>query len=75
VKDEVYVPTMSITLNNMTDRMRTVCKNWSAFIAKYLARSRISSWCVQGKKWSTYWTFTGNKKKKLFESLFTMVWV
>jgi hypothetical protein len=39
-------------------------KNWLAFIAKCLARSRISSWCVQRNKWSTYWTFIGNEKKK-----------
>jgi hypothetical protein len=33
------------------------CKNWWAFIAKYLARSRILSWCVQGNKWSTFLNF------------------
>jgi hypothetical protein len=24
-----------------------------------LARSRLSSWCEQGNKWSTYWTCIG----------------
>jgi hypothetical protein len=27
-----------------------------------LARSWISSWCVQGKKCSTYWTLIWNEK-------------
>jgi len=42
--------------------MNSECKNWSVFIAKCLAWSQISSWCVQGSKWRTYWTFTGNEK-------------
>jgi len=41
------------------------CKNWSAFIA----RSQISSWCVQGNKCSIYWTFIENEKNLLSCSL------
>jgi hypothetical protein len=36
---------------------KSECKNWAAFIEERLARSRISSWCVQGNKWSTYWRY------------------
>jgi hypothetical protein len=44
-------------------------KNQSAFTAKCLARSRLSSWCVQGNKWSTYFTCIGNEKNFLSCSL------
>jgi hypothetical protein len=72
VKDEVYDrpvlynPEQLEVLNTKSD-----CKNWWAFISKCFDRSQISPWCVQGIKWSTYWTCTGHKK--LLELLFTMV--
>jgi hypothetical protein len=41
------------------------CRNWSAFIAECLAWSRISSWCLQGNKYSTSWTCKGYEKNFL----------
>lgn len=54
VEDKVCVPSVHATLN-WNDRIRTNCKNSRAFVAKCLARSRTSSWCVRGRvgEWNT----------------------
>jgi hypothetical protein len=69
VKDEVNVPPMPITLKNLKDRTRTAITKFISLYCKSLARSRISSRCVQGNKWSTYWTCIGYEKNFLSCSL------
>jgi hypothetical protein len=72
VEDEVYFPQVPLILNNLKDRIRTAIAKISLYCKMFGSKSNIVC-CVQGNKWSTYWTCVG--MKKLSELLFTFVCV
>jgi hypothetical protein len=53
---------VSKTVNKLEDKMRSAVANLKKRFGKYLARSLMSSWCLQDNKWRTQFSCTGREK-------------
>jgi hypothetical protein len=59
------LPSTSASDNGQMKRSsrKSICKNGTAFIVKYVQQNRTCLWCVQANKWSKCRTCVGNGKK------------